>query len=303
MKMTIEEFIKRAENVHSCKFDYSLVDYQGSLQKIDIICPTHGVFKQTPNSHINDRLGCKKCYNDMRVVTTDKFITRSNKIHNNQYDYSCTEIVNTQEKVTVICRKHGKFELTANNHLHGRGCPCCYKSFKKTTKQFIIEANEVHNNKFNYNNTVYTTAKNKVEIVCDKHGSFFQTPNDHLSGRGCRKCADLLRRGGYNMEYFKKYPEMVNTKAILYLIRMHNDIEEFYKIGITQSSVKRRYKYNNSYEIDIIEEIDGKLFDLYQIEQLLLKTNSNIQYEPNIKFSGYTECLKERINLSVTIPQ
>ncbi len=61
---------------------------------------------------------------------------------------------------------------------------------RKTTEQFINDARNVHGNKYDYSNTIYETAAIKVKIRCIKHDwEFPQTPNDHLSGKGCKKCA------------------------------------------------------------------------------------------------------------------
>ena len=44
----------------------------------------------------------------------------------------------------------------------------------------------IHGDKYTY--TEYSGAHAPVEIVCPYHGSFSQTPNSHLRGRGCPKC-------------------------------------------------------------------------------------------------------------------
>ncbi len=49
----------------------------------------------------------------------------------------------------------------------------------KTTEQFIIEAKNVHGDKYDYSQSIYTGAKNKVAIVCRKHGIFYQIAGNH----------------------------------------------------------------------------------------------------------------------------
>lgn len=56
-------FIDRASKIHGNKYDYSRVVYVNNSTKVDIICPIHGIFKQTPANHLNGK-GCKKCYNN-----------------------------------------------------------------------------------------------------------------------------------------------------------------------------------------------------------------------------------------------
>ncbi len=53
---------------------------------------------------------------------------------------------------------------------------------------FIFKANLKHDKKYNYNFVSYKNAKSKVAISCKNHGIFQQTPNDHLTGYGCKKC-------------------------------------------------------------------------------------------------------------------
>lgn len=46
--------------VHGDKYDYSLVEYNNSKKKVKIICKYHGVFTQSPNTHLGGH-GCPRC--------------------------------------------------------------------------------------------------------------------------------------------------------------------------------------------------------------------------------------------------
>lgn len=59
-RKTIEEFIKEAKEVHSDKYNYSLVDYKNYETKIKIICPIHGIFEQDTEHHLAGN-GCPIC--------------------------------------------------------------------------------------------------------------------------------------------------------------------------------------------------------------------------------------------------
>ena len=61
IKLSTEEFIKRANEIHKEKYDYSKVDYLGADTKVCIICPEHGEFWQTPHNHISGKQGCPEC--------------------------------------------------------------------------------------------------------------------------------------------------------------------------------------------------------------------------------------------------
>ena len=58
--MKQEEFVERANKVHSGKYDYSKSIYENTDTKVCIICPEHGEFWQSPHHHLNG-VGCPKC--------------------------------------------------------------------------------------------------------------------------------------------------------------------------------------------------------------------------------------------------
>ena len=59
--MSKDEFIKRANEAHNNKYNYSKVVYVNNHNKVCIICPDHGEFWQTPSKHILRKHGCRKC--------------------------------------------------------------------------------------------------------------------------------------------------------------------------------------------------------------------------------------------------
>lgn len=59
-RMKQEEFVERANKVHSGKYDYSKSIYENTDTKVCIICPEHGEFWQSPHHHLNG-VGCPKC--------------------------------------------------------------------------------------------------------------------------------------------------------------------------------------------------------------------------------------------------
>lgn len=193
-----EEFLKKAKEIHGNKYDYSKVEYVNNHTKVCIICPEHGEFWQTPQSHLHNK-GCKKCsFRKMGVdktKTTEWFIDKAKKIHGDRYDYSKVEYKGNRYGVKIICPKHGEFIVQAANHLKGRGCKKCAfekisKIKSKTTEQFIKKAKEVHGNKYDYSKVEYKNCDTPVCIICPKHGEFWQRPSVHLSGCNCPKCSN-----------------------------------------------------------------------------------------------------------------
>lgn len=191
--MNLEErklkFLEKAKVKFGDKYDYSKVDYIDSKSPIVIICPIHGEFEQTPSNHLRGK-GCPKCgrKRDPNKLKED-FIRKANEIHHNKYDYSKVNYVNSQTKVEIICPEHGSFWQIPNQHILGRGCPICAGVKKSSTGEFIEKARKIHGNKYDYSKVKYVNCMAPVEIICPKHGSFWQVPNDHISHKcGCPKC-------------------------------------------------------------------------------------------------------------------
>ena len=196
-KATTEEFIAKAKTVHGDKYDYSKVEYKNNRTKVCITCPEHGDFWQVSADHLAFK-GCPKCGRKRTLIakldSTSKFIIKAKAVHGNAYDYSDVDYRLSQSKVRIKCKKHGEFEQRPNDHLSGAGCFKCGKDrlsekFRLTTEEFIVKANSAHGNKYDYSESTYTNAHAKIKITCKDHGSFLQTPGNHLSGQGCPACS------------------------------------------------------------------------------------------------------------------
>lgn len=191
MKLTQADFISRCEKVHGGKYNYSKVVYTGIDNKIEIICPIHGIFFQSAYEHRKGH-GCKLCAQNEASkkysLGIESFIKRANIIHKNKYGYSKTIYKNRHSKVLVICPVHGEFEQLAGDHLEGRGCKHCGGTTRSNTEAFVEKATLIHGDRYDYSKVFYKTNRVKVAIVCKKHGDFLQSPNDHLTGYGCPKC-------------------------------------------------------------------------------------------------------------------
>jgi very-short-patch-repair endonuclease len=196
---TKEDFVKKANIIHSNKYDYSLVEYINNKTKVKIICPEHGIFETRPDNHTNKPSGCPKCANN-QLYTKDVYIERCNKVHNNKYDYSLIEYKSAHNKIKIICPEHGVFVQDAYTHINGVGCPKCSNNYSYTTAEYIDLVKIQHNNKYDYSLVEYVNSKIKIKIICPIHGVFEQDPSSHLKGVGCHECyVDKMR---YNTEKF-----------------------------------------------------------------------------------------------------
>lgn len=192
-KIKIEEWIERAKQIHGNRYDYSKVEYKNCDTPVCIICPEHGEFWQTPYNHVNKKCKCPKCSN-VYNFSTNEWIEKARKIHGNKYDYSKVEYKSARENVIVICPEHGEFSIRPDNHNHGQGCPVCRyikssNAIRKNVDDFVFECKNIHGDKYDYSKVDYKNNKTKVCIICPEHGEFWQTPDNHLRGKGCPKCS------------------------------------------------------------------------------------------------------------------
>jgi very-short-patch-repair endonuclease len=207
-----EQFIVDAIKIHGDTYDYSKVEYIKAIEKVIIICKEHGEFEQTPNDHLSGK-GCKDCAieknsNNMRK-TNEQFIIDAIKIHGDIYDYSKVEYIKAIEKVIIICKEHGEFEQTPNNHLRGAGCKICSGCYKSNNDEFAEKSKIIHGDIYDYSKVEYIKANEKVIIICKKHGDFELTPNNHLNGQGCNLCINKTETKLY--EIMKKiFPNLIS---------------------------------------------------------------------------------------------
>ncbi len=178
---TLEQFLHEIKLIHGGLYDYSKVEYTGALNKIRIICPKHGEFLQTPDSHRRGS-GCPKCVGKNK--TTDEFVKQAREVHGDLYDYSKTEYKDTHKKVLIIDPDFGEFWQTPGSHLQGAGSPIRKGGVRITTNEFIKRAKAVHGDLYDYSKVEYKNAFDKVLIVDPEYGEFWQEASSHLQGSG-----------------------------------------------------------------------------------------------------------------------
>lgn len=229
-------FITKAKLAHGDKYKYHLVEYINSLTKVKIECEKGHIFEQTPNHHVGGD-GCRRCRGYYR--TQEDFEAESKEMFPGLFDYSRTKFIDMGTPIVLICSREHTFEIPPCIHLRTgskggcRDCACIEASLRMsyTQEEWIEMATTIHGDLYIYERVEYINSQTNTAIICRKHGEFQQTPAQHLSGRGCRKC------GAERCAESKRYTE--------------TDIEEaFTNAGII---------HNNRYEYIKIFRIEGKL--------------------------------------------
>lgn len=287
--MKTTDVIERLTQIHDGLYTYDITTSEvHRADKIAVVCNTHGVFNPTLHDHLYHTTKCPRCTVESR--RTD-FITAASETHGSRYDYSLVQYVNLNTPVDIVCRVHGVFTQVAGVHISSKvGCPQCRVAQRThTSAHFITKAQNVHDNTYDYAAVNYVNTHTKVDILCREHGTFSQTPDNHLRGAGCPRCAGDTLRGKYIAGHYKS----PNKVGQLYVARFTNDEESFIKVGITtQRSVSYRYgKKHMGYDVECIHTTSLPIRHANELERRILDSYHRHKYTPRTKFGGYTECL------------
>jgi very-short-patch-repair endonuclease len=193
----------------------------------------------------------------------------------------------------------------------GHGCGLCAKNKNYTTEEFIRRAKEVHGDKYDYSKSVYVNYITKVEIICPKHGSFWQQPSCHINGYNCPHCQQskmememekMLRENNINFIIQKRFTwlnrlsldfylpehniaiecqgqqhfisiEFFDTKDDDFQKRINRDIDKFNKLK--ENNIKILYLLpNNSTDYTIINQIQ----EIYTKDNTFINGDDIINY-------------------------
>lgn len=305
---TTAAFIRKAKLVHGDRYCYDTVKYYGCNTHVEIICPLHGPFFQTPTKHLQGS-GCPICGGSHKK-TSEVFIQEAQKVHGNKYDYSLVDYVNDRTKVKIACPKHGLFEQLPTHHLRKCGCRKCYDEYNSSKRLFdqtlfLQKAKDTHGDTYDYSKSIYKGMRFNLEIICRTHGSFWQTPHMHLQGHGCPKCIGKYRTTeefvqlakevhGDRYDYSKTIYKGTNYKVLITCPK-HGVFEQKAHVHLTGSGCPNCKRSKGEEKIAAflkthnIEFIQGYSF----VNQYLLCSNKVIYvdfYLPNdsliIEFNG-----------------
>jgi len=222
----------------------------------------------------------------------DKYITKWLEMfkekHDNKYTYFPETIGRAKDSMKINCPIHGIFYQRPDNHKL-RGCDQCAReeSGKIRTKDsnywIPIFKNKYHN-KYDYSKASFTGSKNKIEIICPIHCSFWQYPLNHAQDRECAKC--------FKQDKLYSEPSIKGRKSTLYILHCYNNEESFYKIGLTSSTLKQRFTgpCRMPYEFSFLLGYQTYTSLIRELETNILRKHAPYKYIPLNRFQGDTEC-------------
>ena len=116
-------FVERAEDAHGNFYKYYEETFDGMMRHTKITCPAHGDFWQHAGSHCAGH-GCSECALDRHRKSEEEFFAMAKDRHGDTKDYSETVFNGWGNKLTVRCKKHGYYTVTASSHVKNE-CPKC----------------------------------------------------------------------------------------------------------------------------------------------------------------------------------
>ena len=230
-------------------------------------------------------------------ATKEEFVNRAIIKHLGKYTYENVVYEAMLKKVSITCAIHGNFLQKPADHLGGHGCPKC-KGAKSACKWNDIKKQfyKIHGSYYSYDDSTYFRNSIKMKMCCPKHGEFWQKPELHKNGSGCKLCTASSGPGKYCEKVFEKQPELKEKPGILYFIELNDtDGNKFYKVGITMNLRTRYYDFIEKNGGRICWTENKSLYECFKKEQEILNKFKNFKYKPKLRMAGKTECLTKEI--------
>jgi hypothetical protein len=222
------------------------------------------------------------------------------KEHNKRFPDSNLQIISFISSTKVLVKtKFGDCIFPKKTLL--RGVEASIKSAINKNEYLINQLKQIYLDKYSYHLVNYTLHHTKIELVCNLHGNFLQRTDHLLNKIGCPKCgrkinSERMKQNptGWSYSFWEKAGLKSKTfdSFKVYIIECWNEDENFYKIGKTYNTIKRRFEYKGAlpYKWKLINLYKGGAREMSELENKLKNINKKHKYIPNIKFSGKQEC-------------
>lgn len=191
--ITKEEWVKRCNEQHNNKYNYTFSEFKSLEDKVEIECPEHGTFIQQAGYHMrgNRCPECGKIENNRRhLIPTEKLVQLFRKIHGTKFDYSLLDKDSyfKADYVQIICPIHGVYGQQIRTHLRGAQCLKCSEKYHMSNVEFKNEIERIYNGAIDTESINYINNRTRVIIKCSVHGHVHASPIGLIAGTGCPKC-------------------------------------------------------------------------------------------------------------------
>lgn len=264
-----------------------------SETRLTFICENHGEFRKHLYQVHRRKEGCPKCSKiGAPGLSNTEFIDKLRSMYPKGFPFKIKGKYKGYHEKILIESKGVDFLISPNHLLRGnRGS---IRTTLDKTKFMVSQFKEKHGDFYDYSDYVYKGNRVLSEIICPVHGKFRQNTDVHLMGSGCPSCGQLVKRSaGWSRTSYADFNK--GRKCLFYLIRCYNEEEEFFKIGITSSSVLKRYRgrYEMPYNFEILKEVKGEAGEVWDMELEMKRRLKMYHYMPKLPFKGNsTECFR-----------
>jgi hypothetical protein len=210
-----------------------------------------------------------------------------------------------KNNTVIASTEFGECKVDINSLLSG--CVPTIMVAVDKDRYFEKQARVVHGDKYSYDCIGYTRCFKKIKIWCNVHQEYFyQVPSYHLSGAGCSKCGrdnttEFAKKNPSGWSYTDWDAASKRSRNFdgfkVYIIKCWNDIELFYKVGKTYTSVSRRFREKKlmPYYWELVKEFEGDARTICELENEIKNKHKDYLYCPKISFKGEGECFSKLI--------
>ena len=303
--------VERAESLLSVKArlsektggDVDIVDatFVNINTEATFSCKAHGNYRRFVNAVLYGAHACLKCGEEIGWAGPIDQVSAEKKIREylgEGIKFQPFEFTGSRHtRVGFICEYHGRWEVSWNTVFKSLGkCPKCASSDAipqraaairrrndagraKRWASFLEKFIDYHGDRYDYSLATYIDAKTPIKIICPLHGVFEQPPDTH-SGAGCKLCANGDLVGLYNERFFKLKPDLANAPATLYLLHLSWKNVECYKVGITRTTLKRRFgaALGKKINVKVLATMEAPLLNVWRQEVNFLKVVQSVKF-------------------------
>lgn len=200
------------------------------------------------------------------------------------------------------------------------------------TKEFIKKAQDINGDMFDYSKVKCKTTKDKITIICNKHGiEFNQLPYNHLKGQGCSECKtekitrnnkkytteefinELKKIHGEKYDYSKLEYTGLN-KTIVFICEIHGEQKKIAKKHLNGTGCTKCGRRQSEYVpttnitteewIERAKNVHGDMYDYSEVVYencknhitIICKKHGSYKQNPtsHIRGAGCSECTRKK---------
>lgn len=289
---------------YSLKSDYKItkIGTHSRTRDWSLKCVTCGVEKSKLAIYENLYEGRKFCecstcykgdYDFVKKQVLDHEPNTTWKVMDIPKDYTTKK----DYRIGLECKICGhNVNMLFGNYIRNKGCQGCSdralaERLSKNLSYFMEKSIEKHGDRYNYSKVIYNKCREPVEIICSKHGSFWQSPDNHYNkGKGCPKCKNE------RLKYVSFHKAKVEENKLVYKDLPSGvyvmSVGDYTKLGLSVNPEKRakEVKNNSKLPVEVLHYRELDMYNSFHLEYFLHKHFKNFNPEKEFIFDGHTEC-------------